>query len=99
MTTDSSDEQGFHDFVATRGRALGRTAYLLTGDHHLAEDLVQSALLQAARHWHRIRRAPEPYVRRILYTQNVSRWRRQKLTETGLGGTTWLRRRPTPICG
>ena len=34
--------------------ALSRTAYLLTGDAQLAEDLVQTALFKAARAWHRI---------------------------------------------
>lgn len=80
----TDDEAGFNAFVAARSAALGRTAYLLTGDHHLAEDLLQTALLQAARHWERIHTAPEAYVRRVLYTQNVSRWRRLKLRETPL---------------
>ncbi len=68
-----------------RTPALSRTAYLLTGDAHLAEDLVQTALFKAARSWHRIQGDPEPYVRRILYTQNVSWWRQRKLKETALG--------------
>lgn len=80
----TDDEAGFTAFVAARSAALARTAYLLTGDHHLAEDLLQTALLQAARHWERIHTAPEAYVRRTLYTQNVSRWRRLKLRETSL---------------
>lgn len=72
----------FEEFVHARTPALTRTAYLLTGDAHLAEDLVQTALLKAARAWHRINGDPEPYVRRILYTQNISWWRRRKLNET-----------------
>ena len=80
-----ADRSGFDDFVHARSGALARTAYLLTGDHHLAEDLVQSALLQAARHWERIATSPEAYVRRILYTQNVSRWRRRGVAESALG--------------
>lgn len=79
-----SGEAAFNAFVAARSAALGRTAYLLTGDHHLAEDLLQTALLQAARHWERIATSPEAYVRRTLYTQNISRWRRTKLRETSL---------------
>ncbi len=78
-------EQQFRDFVHARTPALSRTAYLLTGDAHLAEDLVQTALFKAAKAWHRIDGDPEPYVRRILYTQNVSWWRSRKLTETSLG--------------
>jgi RNA polymerase sigma-70 factor (sigma-E family) len=79
-------EDDFHAFVVARTPALSRTAFLLTGDTHLAEDLVQTALFQAARAWHRIEGDPEPYVRRILYTQNVSWWRRRRVPETALGG-------------
>lgn len=72
------DEAAFHEFVAARVAALSRTAYLLTGDFHLAEDLVQTALFKAAKGWHRIEGDPEAYVRRILYTQNVSWWRSRR---------------------
>ncbi|WP_322920835.1 SigE family RNA polymerase sigma factor [Nocardioides renjunii] len=82
MITD--DEAGFDAFVTARGAALSRTAYLLTGDHHLAQDLVQAALLQAAKHWRRIHTSPEAYVRRAMYHQNISWWRRRKLVETPL---------------
>lgn len=68
-------EEGFEEFVAARMTALGRTAYLLTGNHHDAEDLVQTALFRAAKVWRRIEHHPEPYVRRILYHESVSRWR------------------------
>ncbi|MDT0185056.1 SigE family RNA polymerase sigma factor [Microbacterium sp. ARD31] len=83
MITD--DEAGFAEFVAARQAALSRTAYLLTGDHHLAQDLVQAALLQAARHWGRIHTSPEAYVRRAMYHQNISWWRRRRVAETALG--------------
>jgi RNA polymerase sigma-70 factor (sigma-E family) len=80
-----ASEHDFHAFVVARTPALSRTAYLLTGDAHLAEDLVQTALFKAARAWDRIQGHPEPYVRRILYTQNVSWWRsRRQLPETTL---------------
>jgi RNA polymerase sigma factor (sigma-70 family) len=39
-------DEGFRDFVATYGAALSRSAFLLTGDHQLAEDLLQTALAQ-----------------------------------------------------
>jgi RNA polymerase sigma-70 factor (sigma-E family) len=83
--TDATAEQRFREFVHARTPALSRTAYLLTGDAHLAEDLVQTALFKAAKAWHRIDGDPEPYVRRILYTQNVSWWRSRRLKETSLG--------------
>ncbi|KRC54042.1 MULTISPECIES: SigE family RNA polymerase sigma factor [unclassified Nocardioides] len=79
MHPSARDE--FERFVHARTPALTRTAYLLTGDAHLAEDLVQTALFNAARAWHRIEGDPEPYVRRILYTQNISWWRRRRLRE------------------
>jgi len=80
----SSAPQDFRTFVVARTPALSRTAFLLTGDAHLAEDLVQTALFKAAKAWHRIDGDPEPYVRRILYTQNVSWWRARKHREVSL---------------
>lgn len=84
MPADSAEDD-FHAFVVARTPALSRTAYLLTGDAQLAEDLVQTALFKAARSWHRIQDSPEAYVRRILYTQNVSWWRARRFRETTLG--------------
>ncbi|GAB2870946.1 SigE family RNA polymerase sigma factor [Nocardioides pacificus] len=79
-------EHDFDAYVVARTAALSRTAYLLTGDAHLAEDLVQTALFKAARAWHRISGDPDAYVRRILYTQNVSWWRsRRHVRESALG--------------
>lgn len=67
----------FEDFVAARSHRLLRTAYLLTRDHALAEDLLQTALAKAWRSWSRIGPEPEPYVRRILVTTYSSWWRRR----------------------
>jgi|tagenome__1003787_1003787.scaffolds.fasta_scaffold20838564_1 RNA polymerase sigma-70 factor (sigma-E family) len=78
---DHVEAVDFDAFVTARIGALSRTAYLLTGSHHDAEDLVQTALFRAARSWHRIEDDPEPYVRRILYNENVSRWRRRRVAE------------------
>jgi RNA polymerase sigma-70 factor (sigma-E family) len=68
----------FDAFVRARTPALSRVAYLLTGDHHLAEDLVQQTLLRVVPRWSRVVAAgdPEAYVRRVLYHEHVSRWRR-----------------------
>jgi RNA polymerase sigma-70 factor (sigma-E family) len=79
----AEQEREFTEFVAARGAALGRTAYLLTGDHHHAEDLLQTALVEAARRWERLDE-PEAYVRRTLYTRNISRWRRSRFREVEL---------------
>ena len=86
MSGSEAERVDFEEFVRGRRRALLRTAYLLTGDAHLAEDLVQTALFLTARSWHRIDGDPEPYVRRILYTQSVSRWRRRAVAERPLDG-------------
>lgn len=77
---DRETEADFHDFVLSRSPALLGTAYLLTGDRHRAEDLLQSALAKALRHWPRIRRegSAEPYVRRILLNEQRSWWRARR---------------------
>jgi RNA polymerase sigma-70 factor (sigma-E family) len=64
----------FEEFVRARSGSLARSAYLLTGDRHHAEDLLQTALARAAVRWERLDN-PEAYVRRVLYTQTVSWWR------------------------
>jgi RNA polymerase sigma-70 factor (sigma-E family) len=68
----------FNAFVAARQRALMRTAYLLTGDRHEAEDLVQATLTRTYLSWHRIRdpRAVDGYVRRIMVNEHTTWWRR-----------------------
>ena len=87
MTTTSVVDSGdrvdpeagasFDEFVAARSRALLRTAYLLTHDHALAEDLLQTALTKAWFAWKRIHGEPEPYVRKILVNTYASWWRRK----------------------
>lgn len=71
----------FEEFVAARRPALLRTAYLLTGSHADAEDLVQVALVKCVAHWARIEDRPEPYVRQALARESVSRWRRRRWRE------------------
>jgi RNA polymerase sigma-70 factor (sigma-E family) len=74
--TDVAEE--FAAYVASRQRALVRTAYLLTGNQHEAEDLVQSALTRTYLAWHRIRDrdSADAYVRRVLINEHHSWWRR-----------------------
>lgn len=72
-----TDRVEFDAFVDARSGALLRTAYLLTGDHGLAEDLLQTALTKAWFAWDRIQTAPEAYVRRILVNTYASWWRRK----------------------
>jgi len=73
--------EGFEEWVTARRAALLRTAYLLTGDAHDAEDLVQVTLLNAVPQWPRIAANPEPYVRKILARESISRWRRRRWRE------------------
>ena len=68
---------GFAEFVQARQHQLIRAARLYCGDHHAAEDLVQDALIKLASRWERVRDgSPDAYVRRILYRDAVSRWRK-----------------------
>src|SRR4051812_12073120 len=75
--------EAFDGFVAARWNALVRTAWLLTGDQQLAEDLVQTALEKTVRHWDSLRHsdAVEAYVRRTMYREHISQWRRLRLVE------------------
>lgn len=69
----------FEEFVAARSAALWRSAYLLTGDRHRAEDLLQTALVKAWRKWDSIarREAAEAYVRATLASTYTDWWRRR----------------------
>jgi RNA polymerase sigma-70 factor (sigma-E family) len=72
------DRAQFEQYVLARRPALVRTAYLLCGDMHLAEDLVQTALVKAVGHWRRIGDHPEPWLRKVIVNDHISRWRRHK---------------------
>jgi RNA polymerase sigma-70 factor (sigma-E family) len=73
-----SDGVEFQDFVLARRRALLRTAWLLTGDWHAAEDLVQTALMRCYPHWRRIAAGnPDAYVRKAIANAHASSWRRR----------------------
>ena len=69
----------FEDYVAARGQALVRFAYVLTLDPHLAEDLAQSVLADVYRHWGRVSRAEhvDAYVRKAVVNAHLS-WRRRR---------------------
>ncbi len=77
----------FDDYVVGRGPGLLRFAYLLTGDRHLAEDLVQEVLAKAHRSWARIERldAPDSYVRKAILNQYLSWRRRRSSGEVSIG--------------
>lgn len=73
----------FDEFVAGRSAALWRSAWLLTGDAHKAEDLVQTALARTYPHFARIGAAEqfEAYVRTTMYRTYASWWRRRWTAE------------------
>jgi RNA polymerase sigma-70 factor (sigma-E family) len=74
-----ADISAFSELVATRSPALLRTAYLLVGDHQLAHDLLQEALVKAYVAWPSLREGTkaEAYVRRTMVTTAIS-WRRRR---------------------
>jgi RNA polymerase sigma-70 factor (sigma-E family) len=76
------DREVFEAFVVARSSRLLRTAYLLTQDRALAEDLLQTALARAWRSWGGIESNPEAYVRTILMNTYASWWRRRWNGET-----------------
>jgi RNA polymerase sigma-70 factor (sigma-E family) len=67
----------FEEFVVVCSERLLRTAYLLTRDAGLAEDLLQTALTKAWFAWNRLEDQPEPYVRKILVNTYATWWRRK----------------------
>jgi RNA polymerase sigma-70 factor (sigma-E family) len=79
----------FDDYVAARGQALLRLAFVLARDEHLAEDLVQTALTDAFRHWRKVSKAdhPDAYVRRILVNAHLAWLRRRSSGERATGET------------
>lgn len=72
-------DEEFHGFVMSRWPWLIRTAFLLTGEQHAAEDLVQSLLERAYASWRRVSAADDPdaYVRRMLINAHARRHRRK----------------------
>ncbi|GAA2607994.1 SigE family RNA polymerase sigma factor [Dactylosporangium fulvum] len=82
MRTTPSAAEFFEEYVRARAAGLTRVAYLLTGDAHLADDLVQATLIEVAARWERILAGgdPEPYVRTVLYRKHLS-WRRRHRRE------------------
>jgi RNA polymerase sigma-70 factor (sigma-E family) len=76
-------EQEFDEFVLARQQRLLRTAYLLCGDWHLAEDLTQNALAKVYVGWHRIQQVEQldAYVHRMLFRTYVDAYRRRRKRE------------------
>jgi RNA polymerase sigma-70 factor (sigma-E family) len=72
-------DEEFQSFVIGRWPRLMRTAFLLTGEQHAAEDLVQSTLERVYTAWRRVGAAddPEAYVRRVMINAHARKHRRR----------------------
>ena len=83
----SLDVDGYREFAAARLDGLRRTAYLLCGDWHTADDLASMALTRVLRHWGRVSRMdnPDAYLRRTLLRAWLDErrrpWRREQPTD------------------
>lgn len=81
------EEREFREFVAARLTALRRSAYLLCGDIHAADDVVSATLAKLFRLWRRVSRLEQPdaYLRRMLVTTYLDErrrpWRRERPTD------------------
>ena len=81
------DESAFIDYVTARRPQLFRTACLLCGDQHRAEDIVQDALTRLYAAWNRVEKMDniDGYVRRIIvnahYSDRRRPWRRERVSE------------------
>ena len=72
-------EADFTAYVRARQASFARFAYLLTGDPHSAQDLVQSALAKVYGKWDHISTvdSPDAYVRKVMVNEHTTWWRRQ----------------------
>jgi RNA polymerase sigma-70 factor (sigma-E family) len=84
----AADEAGYREYVIHRLEGLRRTAFLLCGDWHQADDLVSIALVKLLRYWRRVSvmEHPDAYVRQVLLRAWLDERRRP-----------WRRERPTDV--
>lgn len=77
------DPAAFAEFVAARSGALHRSAYLMVGERHLAQDLLQEALTKTYVAWPRLRdpAKAEAYTRKVITTTAISWYRRRSWQE------------------
>ena len=84
----SDRDSEYVEFVETMGPRLRRTAYLICGDWHRAEDAVQEALYKLYLSWAKVDRAGNPaaYARRVVVNTTLDGrrrpWHREVPTET-----------------
>ena len=79
----AEDEAAFREVFAGRARSLRRTAFLLCGDWHAAEDLVQTAFVKLYRSWATVRdrEAIDGWLRTVLVRAYVDERRRPSRRE------------------
>jgi RNA polymerase sigma-70 factor (sigma-E family) len=72
--------EDFETWAVARTASLARTAFLLTADVQLAEDLLQETLVRVAQRWPHLRRkgTPDAWARRTMHHLAIDRWRRKK---------------------
>lgn len=70
---------GFEEYLAQQGQSLLRFAYVLTGDFHEAEDLMQKTLMAVYQNWRKVDEAQNrnAYVRRVMVNSHLG-WRRRR---------------------
>ncbi|HEV7647550.1 MAG TPA: SigE family RNA polymerase sigma factor [Actinophytocola sp.] len=84
---EERDEQDFAEYFVARRDAVRRSAYLLCGDWHRADDLAQTAFVALHRRWRKIRDrgALDAYVRRTLVRAVIDEsrrpWRRERFVD------------------
>jgi RNA polymerase sigma-70 factor (sigma-E family) len=90
----------FESFASNCSTRLMRCAYLLCGDHQIAEDLLQTTMVRTARRWGAARAAPEPYARAVLVNLARDRARRaRRRVEEVLGEGSDLARAERRLVG
>src|SRR5688500_7362584 len=86
VATVAMDVESYRDYVTARMDGLRRTAYLLCGDWHTADDLVSTTLVKLYRHWRRVSIMDnrDAYARRVLLRvwldERRRPWRREQST-------------------
>lgn len=81
---EDEDQRQFSEYFAARHETFRRTAYLICGDWHWADDLTQTAFIRLAASWHKVRdrQALDAFVRTCLvraYLAETRRvWRRRE---------------------
>ena len=78
-----NDDEEFTEFVRATAPRLHRAALLLTGDHHLTDDLTQATYAKVYASWRRVSRADDPlaYARRTLLNTYLSHRRLRRNSE------------------